>query len=245
MSTLNQKVILVTGASGGIGAEVTRQVAKAGAKVIVHYAGRKEPAQQLADAINQDGGEAIVLQADVRQSTEVKKLFDDAIAHYGRIDVLVNTAGIMITKLLKDTTDEDFDNQFDANVKGTFYAMREAMTRLADNGSIINFSTTINRLMVPTYGTYTATKTAVEQLTRVASKEAGRGIRVNSISPGPVDTELYRKGKTPEMIARQAALSAFNRIGKPSEIAPLVVFLASDEAAWISGQNIGINGAVA
>lgn len=246
MSTLHSKVVLVTGASGGIGAEVTRQFVKAGAKVIVHYAGRREPAQQLADEINQGGGEAIVLQADVSRSTEVKKMFDDAIAHYGKIDVLVNTAGIMITKLLKDTTDEDFDAQFGANVKGTFNTTREAMTRLAENGSIINFSTSINRLMVPTYGVYSATKGAVEQMTRVASKEAGaRGIRVNSVSPGPTNTALYTKGKTPEMIARQASLSAFNRIGEPDETASVVVFLASDEAKWISGQNIGINGAMA
>ncbi|MBS1659916.1 MAG: SDR family oxidoreductase [Bacteroidetes bacterium] len=245
MSTLNQKVVLVTGASGGIGSEISRQIAKAGGKVIVHYAGRKEPAQQLADEINQGGGEAIVLQADVRKSDEVKKLFDDAIAHFGRIDVLVNTAGIMITKSLKDMTDEDFDGQFDINVKGTFNTMREAYTKLADNGNIINLSTSVNRLAVPAYSVYSATKSAVEQLTRVASKEIGRGIRVNSVSPGPTGTELYFKGKSPEIIARQAALSPFNRIGDPKEIAPIIVFLASDEARWISGQNYGVNGAMA
>jgi len=120
MSTLNSKVVLVTGASGGIGTEVTRQFVKAGAKVIVHYAGRREPAQKLADEINQGGGEAIVLQADVSKAAEVKKMFDDAIAHYGKIDVLVNSAGVMMNSLLKDTTEEAFDAQFNANVKGTF-----------------------------------------------------------------------------------------------------------------------------
>ncbi|HEY6900340.1 MAG TPA: SDR family oxidoreductase [Puia sp.] len=245
MSTLNSKVALITGASGGIGSEVTRQLAKAGAKVIVHYAGRKEPAQQLADEIAQGGGEAILLQADVRKSDEVKKLFDDAIAHYGKIDILVNTAGIMITKPFKDMTDEDFDGQFDINVKGTFNTMREAFTRLADNGNIINLSTSINRLMVPMYSVYSATKSAVEQLTRVASKEIGRGIRVNSVSPGPTGTELYFKGKSPEIIARQSALSPFNRIGDPREIAPVIVFLAGPDASWISGQNLGVNGAMA
>ncbi len=246
MSTLKDKVALVTGASGGIGAEIARQFAKAGAKLIVHYAGRKQSAETLAGEIKQLGSDAIALKADIRHSAEVTKLFDDAIAHFGKIDILVNSAGIMLNSLLKDTTDADFDAQFDANVKGTFYAMREALNKLADNGSIINFSTSINRLMVPTYSVYSATKGAVEQLTRVASKEAAaRGIRVNSVSPGPTNTELYTKGKTPEMIARQAALSAFNRIGEPAETASVVVFLATDEAKWISGQNIGINGAMA
>lgn len=245
MSTLQTKIALVTGASGGIGAEIARHMAHAGAKVIVHYAGRKEAADAVVADIQKAGGEAVALQADVTSAEQVRRLFDEAIAHYGRIDVLVNSAGVMITKPIKDTTDEEFTKQFDANVKGTFFSMREAMTQLADNGVILNLSTSINRLIVPGYAAYSATKSAVEQLTRVAAKEVGRGIRVNSVSPGPVNTELYSRGKTPEIIARQAALSPFNRIGEPTDIAPLFVFLASDEAAWVSGQNIGVNGAMA
>jgi len=245
MSTLKGKTVLITGASGGIGSVLTREFAKAGAQVIVHYAGRKDPAQKLADEVVKGGGEAIVLQADVRRSAEVKKLFDDAIAKFGKIDVVVNTAGIMITKLIKDTTDEELDIQFDSNVNGTYYILREATAKLANNGSIINFSTSINRLMVPTYAAYAATKSAVETMSKVAAKEMGRGIRVNTVSPGPVNTELFTHDKTPEAIARLAAMSAFNRIGEPAEIAPLVLFLASDEAKWVSGQNIGVNGAFA
>jgi 3-oxoacyl-[acyl-carrier protein] reductase len=124
--------------------------------------------------------------------------------------------------------------------------MREAAVRLADKGSIINFSTSNNRLIVPSYSTYAATKSAVEQLTRVFSKEIGsRGINVNSISPGPVNTELFIKGKSKELIDRFAAMTAFNRIGEPEDIAGVVLFLAGDDAKWISGQNIGINGAMA
>lgn len=246
MNTLNQKVILVTGASRGIGATIARKLADAGAKVIINYAGGKEPAEQVVSAIKQNGGDAIALQADVSKADEVKNLFDAAIAHYGKIDVLVNNAGIMITKLIKDTTDEDFTRQFDINVKGTFNTMREAATRLADKGSIINFSTSVNRIMLPTYGTYVATKAAVEQLTRVFSKEVGsRGINVNSVSPGPTNTELFTKGKSEEAINRLASLSAFNRIGEPEDIAHIVLFLASDEAKWITAQNIGVNGGMA
>lgn len=246
MKNLSEKVILVTGASKGIGAEVARKLAAAGAKLIVNYAGSKADADSVVSSIKDKGGDAIAVQADVSKAADVKALYDSAIAHYGKIDVLVNNAGIMITKLIKDTTDEDFTHQFDTNVRGVFNTLREAATRLADNGSIINFSSSVNRLMLPTYGTYVATKSAVEQLTRVFSKEIGsRGINVNSVSPGPTDTALFMNGKPQEAIDRLASMSPFGRIGEPEDIAAMVVFLASDEAKWINAQNIGINGGMA
>lgn len=246
MKTLKEKVVLITGASRGIGAAIAHKLAEAGAKIIVNYAGSTEAAAQTVKELQQKGAEAIALQADVSKTAEVKRMFDEAIAHYGRIDVLVNNAGIMITKLLKDTTDEEFSRQFDINVKGTFNTMREAADRLADNGSIINFSTSVNRIMLPGYSTYVATKAAVEQLTRVFSKEiGGRGINVNSVSPGPTNTELFTNGKPQEVIDRLAALSAFNRIGEPEDIAKVVLFLASDDASWITAQNLGVNGGMA
>ena len=167
MKNLSNKVILVTGASKGIGAEVAKKLAEAKASVIVNYAGSKADADNVVESIKNNGGNAIAIQADVSKAEEVKSLFDQAIANYGKIDVLVNNAGIMITKLIKDTTDDDFTRQFDVNVRGVFNTLREATTRLADNGTVINMSTSVNRLMLPTYGTYVATKTAVEQLTRV------------------------------------------------------------------------------
>lgn len=246
MSTLNNKVILVTGASRGIGAEVAQQLASAGAKVIVNYAGGKDAAEQVVASIKDKGGDAIAVQADVSNADAVKQLFNQAISHYGKIDVLVNNAGIMITKLIKDTTDEDFSRQFDINVRGTFNTLREAATQLADNGSIINFSSTTTRVMMPTYGTYVATKGAVEQLTRVFAKEVGsRGINVNAILPGPTNTALFTDGKPQEVIDRLASLNAFNRLGEPDDIARIVVFLAGDDAKWMSGQTIGVNGAMA
>ncbi|MEJ5049300.1 SDR family oxidoreductase [Chryseobacterium culicis] len=246
MSTLNNKVILVTGASRGIGAEIAQQLASAGAKIIVNYAGGKDAAEKVVASIQDNGGNAIAIQADVSNAEAVKQLFDQAISHYGKIDVLVNNAGIMITKLIKDTTDEDFSRQFDINVRGTFNTLREAATKLADNGSIINFSSTTTRVMMPTYGTYVATKGAVEQLTRVFAKELGsRGINVNAILPGPTNTALFTEGKPQEVIDRLASLNAFNRLGEPADIAKIVVFLAGDDAKWISGQTIGANGAMA
>lgn len=246
MNALNEKVILVTGASRGIGAEVARLLAAAGAKVIVNYSGNAAAAEETVRAIKANGGAAIALQADVSKAADVSTLFDAAIAQYGKIDVLVNNAGIMITKLLKDTTDDDFTRQFDVNVRGTFNTLREAATKLAGGGSIINFSSTTTRLMMPTYSTYAATKGAVEQLTRVFAKEVGvRGINVNAVLPGPTNTELFTKGKPQEVIDRLASLNAFNRLGESEDIAKVVTFLASDDAKWISGQTIGLNGAMA
>jgi 3-oxoacyl-[acyl-carrier protein] reductase len=246
MNTLNNKVILVTGASRGIGAAVAKKLAGEGAKVIVNYAGSKEEAEKTVQSIKDNGGDAIALKADVSKSSDVSALFDAAIAHYGRIDVLINNAGLMITKLLKDTTDEEFTRVFDVNVRGTFNTLREAATKLADKGTIINFSSSTTRLMLPAYGTYVATKGAVEQLTRVFAKEVGsRGINVNAVLPGPTNTELFTNGKSQEIIDRLAALNAFNRIADTEDIAKVVVFLASDDAKWISGQTIGLNGAMA
>ncbi|MFL5743586.1 MAG: SDR family oxidoreductase [Niastella sp.] len=246
MNRLNNKVVLITGASRGIGAATAHLIASEGAKVIVNYSGSQAEAEKTVQEIKDNGGDAIALKADVSKAAEVTALFDAAITHYGRIDVLINNAGIMITKLLKDTTDEDFTRQFEINVRGTFNTLREAATKLADNGTIINTSTTLTRVMVPTYGTYAASKAAVEQMTRVFAKEMGsRGITVNAVLPGPTSTELYLKGKSPEMIARQAALNAFNRLGEVDEIAKVIAFLASDDAKWISGQTIGVNGAMA
>lgn len=245
MNTLSNKIVLVTGASRGIGAAVAKKLAAEGAKVIINYAGSQSEADQVVQDIKNNGGDALALRADVSKASEVTALFDAAIAHYGRIDVLVNNAGIMITKMLKDTTDEDFTRQFEVNVRGTFNTLREAATKLAVGGSIINFSSTTTRLMMPTYSTYVATKAAVEQLTRVFAKEIGKGINVNAVLPGPTNTELFTKGKPKEVIDRLASLNAFNRLGEPEDIAKVLVFLASDDAKWISGQTIGLNGAMA
>ena len=246
MNTLKNKIAIVTGASKGIGASVAKTLAGAGATVVVNYAGSKDAAEQVVNDIKSNGGTAIAVQGDVSKASDVKNLFAQTIAQFGRVDILVNNAGVMITKPIVDTTDEEFDKQFNTNVKGVFNALREAATQLADKGSIVNFSTSVNRIMLPGYATYVATKAAVEQLTRVFAKEVGkRGINVNSISPGPTNTELFTAGKSDETISRLASLSAFNRIGDPQDIANVVLFLVSDEAKWISAQNVGVNGAMA
>jgi 3-oxoacyl-[acyl-carrier protein] reductase len=160
--------------------------------------------------------------------------------------IVVNNAGIAIYKRVQDTGDEDFDRIFNINVKGVFLMLREAATRLEDGGRIVNCSSSVTRLMMPTYGTYSATKAAVEQLTRVFAKEVGqRGITVNSISPGPTNTELFAEGKSEETIQRLASMAALGRIGEPEDIARVVLFLVSGEASWVTAQNLGVNGGFA
>jgi 3-oxoacyl-[acyl-carrier protein] reductase len=244
--SLSGKVALVTGASRGIGAEIARSLAAAGAAVVVNYASSAPSAEQVVSDITRNGGQALAVRADVASPADVRAMFDATIERFGSVNILVNNAGILFNRLISQTTDEEFERIFAINVRGVFNTLREAATRLADNGRVINFSTSVTRLMLPTYGPYAATKGAVEQLTRVFAKEVGqRGITANVVSPGPTNTELFTEGKTPADIQRLAQAAALGRIGEPSDIAKLVVFLATDQAGWISAQNIGANGGFA
>lgn len=246
MKSLQDKVAIVTGASRGIGAGIAKAIAQAGASVVINYTSNRSAADHVVSEIKNLGGSAISVHADVSNSIEVKALFDAIITHFGKVDILINNAGTAIFKAIQDTSDEEIDRVFAINVKGTFYCLREAATRLSNDGRIINISSSVTRLILPTYGAYAATKGAVEQLTRVFAKEMGsRGITVNSISPGPTNTELFLEGKSEETIQRLAAMSALGRIGETEDIARVVLFLASEEAAWVTGQNIGVNGGIA
>jgi 3-oxoacyl-[acyl-carrier protein] reductase len=246
MKSLSNKVAIVTGSSRGIGAQIAITLAEAGASVVINYSSNQKPADKIVSEINASGGSAIAIKADISSPEEVRLMFDLAISQFGKIDILINNAGSILYKTIQDTTDDDFDKIFSVNVKGTFNTLREAASRLENDGRIINLSSSTTRLMLPTYGAYCATKGAVEQLTRVFSKEVGaRNITVNSISPGPVNTELFTAGKSEEVINRLASMSAFDRIGEPLDVARVVSFLVSEEASWVTGQNIGANGGFA
>ncbi|SFR83514.1 glucose 1-dehydrogenase [Maribacter stanieri] len=241
---LKDKVILITGASRCIGQEIAFLLAENGAKVVVNHSKSDKDAEATVAEIEKNGGNAIAIKADVSDRDQVTELFNQAIKTFGKIDVLVNNAGVMISKKLKDNTQEDFNKLFDVNVKGVFNTLQEADSKLSDNGNIINISSSTVKLMFPTYALYSASKAAVEQMTRVFSKEIGRGISVNALAPGATETELFLNGKSQEFIDKLSSMNAFDRLAKPIDIARIVLFLASDDSKWISGQTIGANGAL-
>lgn len=246
MSYLKNKTVIITGSSKGLGKSTAIEFAKQGANVIINYNSNLEEANNVVDKISGDGGKAFAIKANVGNSKEIENLFDTAITHFGKVDIIVNNAGIMITKPLKDFSEEEFDQQFNTNVKSVFLMMKIAAEKLENNGRIINISSSTSKLAMPAYSIYSATKSAVEQMTRIFAKEIGhRGITVNSVLPGPMNTELFLKGKSDELIDKIASLSAFNRIGNVEDIIPLILFLAKDDAQWITGQNIGANGGMA
>jgi len=241
------QVAIVTGASRGIGAAIAQRLAKDGHAVVVNYAGNAVEAAKLVDAIVAAGGQAIAVQADVSDPAAVRHLFDEAIRIYGRVDVLVNNAGIMPPALppLADTDDKTFDSLFSVNVKGSFNTMREAAVRLQPDGRIVNFSTSVIGLALPGYAVYAATKGAIEVMTNILAKELrGKRITVNAVAPGPTATALFLNGKSPEAIDRLAKAAPLERLGTPEDIANTVAFLASPEGAWINGQTLRANGGI-
>jgi len=246
MTDLKNKTAIITGSSRGLGKKTAIALAKQGANVVVNYNSNESEALSTVNEILSDGGNAIAIKADVSKSEDVNHLFEKTVEHFGRIDIVVNNAGIMVTKFLKDFSEEEFDKQFSINVKSVFLMMKKASETLEQNGRIINISSSTSRLMMPGYAVYSATKSAVEQMTRVFAKEIGsKGITVNSVLPGPIKTELFLNGKSDELISRIASLSAFNRIGEVEDIIPIILFLSGNDSQWITGQNIGINGGMA
>jgi 3-oxoacyl-[acyl-carrier protein] reductase len=243
---LSGKVAVVTGASKGIGAAIAEHLAAQGAKVVVNYATSKEGADRVVGAITGKGGQAIAVKADVSKTAEIESLFAETHKAYGRLDILINNAGIYEFSPLEAITEAHFEKQFGLNVRGLILASREAVKHFgAEGGSIVNISSIVSTLAPPNASVYSATKAAVDAITISLAKELGpRKIRVNAVNPGMVRTEgWYSAGfGENEMSKVVESQTPLGRLGLPEDIAPAVVFFASPEASWITGETLVIAG---
>ena len=246
MSKLTNKVAVVTGASKGIGAGIAKALAAEGAAVVVNYASSKEGADRVVAEITSKGGKAIAVQGDVAKAADAKRIFTETQAAFGRLDVLVNNAGVYQFAPLDGVTEEQFHHQFNINVLGLLLATQEAVKHFgAEGGSIINIGSTASRATPPATAVYTATKGAVDAVTGVLARELGpKKIRVNSINPGPVETEGARASGVVEsdFIKNLIAQTPLGRIGQPEDIAPIAVFLASADSGWLTGETLLASG---
>ncbi|MBP2471993.1 3-oxoacyl-[acyl-carrier protein] reductase [Crossiella equi] len=239
------RVALVTGGSGGIGRAVSERLAADGIAVAVHYAGNKAKADEVVAAITAAGGQAIAVGGDVADENEMAAAFDAVEAAFGGLDVVVNTAGIMILSPIATMDLDDLDRMHRTNIRGTFVVSQQAARRVRGGGAIINFTTSVSRTQLPTYGAYVASKTAVEGMTLILAREMrGKDVTVNAVAPGPTATPLFFNGKDEETVERLAKVAPLERIGQPEDIAEAVSFLAGP-ARWVNGQVLFANGGLA
>jgi len=240
------KVAVVTGASKGIGADIAKQLAAEGAAVVVNYASSKEGADRVVDEITKGGGKAIAVQADVAKKKDIERLFTKTNKAFGQLDILVNNAGVYKFEPLEAVTEDEFHRQFNTNVLGLILATQEAVKYFGtEGGSVINIGSNATKLTPPMSVVYTATKGAVNMITRVLAKELGpKNVRVNSINPGGVETEgFHALGFAGSDFEKQMiAQTPLGRLGQPRDIAPAAVFLASSDGAWITGELLGVSG---
>jgi 3-oxoacyl-[acyl-carrier protein] reductase len=244
MKKLNGKVAIVTGASSGIGAGIAKAFGAEGAVVIVNYASSKDAADAVVASIVADGGKAVAIQADMSNSADVSRLFDTVVDDHGKVDVLVNNAGVAIFEMVMDMTEEAFHKQFNVNVLGYFLGIREAAKWFGPaGGSIVNISSILSTHPSAGGSVYSATKGTVDNMTYGLARELGpRRIRVNAIMPGYTNTPATDGKFVGEIRERLLAETPLGRVGEPSDIAPLAVFLASDDSHWISGESIRATG---
>ncbi len=244
MSKLAGKVAVVTGASKGIGAGIARRLAAEGAAVVVNYASDREGADKVvADIVGADG-RAVAVQGSVARSADVNRIFAQAKSAFGTVDILVNNAGVYQFGGIEEVTEDEFRRQFDTNVLGLLLATKAAVAQFGpEGGSVINIGSAASRATSPGTAIYTATKEAVDVITRVLAKELGpRKIRVNSINPGMVETEGNADFRGSDFEAQVVQRTALGRIGKVSDIAPVAVFLASDDSHWVTGETLVVSG---
>jgi 3-oxoacyl-[acyl-carrier protein] reductase len=240
------KTAIITGASRGIGRTVAKRLAKDGFAVVINYAGNAAAAEEAVAEIRAADGDAIAIKADIANPEDVKQLFVKTIETFGRVDVVVNNAGIMPLSPISKGDVETFDKTIATNLRGTFLVMSQAAQHIAEGGRIIVFSSSVLAKSFPTYGPYIASKAGVEGLVPVLANELrGSNITVNAVAPGPTGTDLFLNGKTPEQIAQLSKLAPLERLGQPEDIANVVSFLAGPDGGWVNAQILRANGGFA
>ena len=246
METGSSRVAIVTGGSRGIGRAIALRLAQDGLAVFVNYAANEAAAQNTVETIRAAGATAIASRGDVGTPQDVERIFADARHAFGRIDVVVNSAGVMSLGTIADGNLSAFDAMIAVNLRGTFLMMSHAAQVLPDGGRFVALSSSVIAKNFPGYGPYIASKTAVEGLVRVFANELrGRGITVNAVAPGPVATELFLAGKSEALIAQIANQAPLERLGQPEDIAYAVSYLVGSEGGWINGQVLRANGGFA
>ncbi|KAK9327584.1 hypothetical protein V1520DRAFT_41203 [Lipomyces starkeyi] len=245
-ATLAGKVALITGGSKGIGRATALRLANEGANVVINYSSDASAADEVVNLIGAD--RSLAVKADAGNIAELERLVKETVTKFGKIDILIPNAGVLLMKDLETTTEHDFEMSMALNVKGPYFLAQKAAPHMAPGSHIIFFSTTLcaASTVTPNYLLYVTTKGAVEQMTRVMSKDLARkGISVNAVAPGPTGTDLFFRGKSEQLLKMIAGFNPQNRIGTPEEIADVVAFLSGDGSKWITGQTVRVNGGMA
>ncbi len=242
MADLTGKVAIVTGSSRGIGRGIAERLGRDGATVVVNYSGSEQEANEVVKAIESTGGKSVAIQASLSKVEDVRRLFAETMQHFGQLDILVNNAGIGVVGAIADVTEEDYDKVFNLNVRGVLFALQEAARHMSNGGRIVNISSSTTLHPEAGMAIYAASKAAIKLFTQVLATEVGdRNITVNTLMPGPTVPGMF--GNMPPEVQQQAAASSpFNRVGTPQDIADVVAFLVSEEARWLTGQEICANG---
>jgi NAD(P)-dependent dehydrogenase (short-subunit alcohol dehydrogenase family) len=242
---LSGKVAIITGSARNMGRAFAQALALRGADVVVHCRGKSalKDGEETVRLVRAEGTRAALFDGDLANVATVKSLFDDAVKAFGRVDIVINNAGMIIKKPMVEITEDDYDRIFGINAKAAFFVMQEAARRISDNGRIINMGTTLLGATTAFYGVYAGSKAPLEDFTRALAREiGGRGITVNTVAPGPIDTPFYHGQENAQSTAYATQASVAKRLGRVEDIVPLIEFLASPRSQWVTAQTLFING---